>query len=75
MALLHNVTGNNLIRVIESLEYICERQNGSHKIFTHRQSKTITIPVYKKKIVKIGLLCEILRKFGVLKTKFISFIS
>ncbi|NBK98825.1 MAG: addiction module toxin, HicA family [Erysipelotrichia bacterium] len=75
MALLHNVTGNCLIRFIQSLGYSCERQNGSHKIFTHQQAKTITIPVYKKKIVKTGLLCGILKDIGISKTDFIQAIK
>jgi len=47
MALLHNVTGNSLIRFIQSLGYSCERQNGSHKIFTNQAFKTIIVPVHK----------------------------
>lgn len=75
MALLHNVTGNSLIRFIQSLGYICERQNGSHKIFTNQECKTIIIPVYKKKIVKTGLLCGILKEIGISKIEFINAIQ
>lgn len=75
MALLHNVTGNSLICFIQSLGYICERQNGSHKIFTNQECKTITIPVYKKKLVKTGLLCGILKEIGISKTDFINAIQ
>ena len=75
MALLHNVTGNSLIRFIQSLGYICERQNGSHKIFTNQQAKTITISVYKKKLVKTGLLCGILKDIGISKAEFIQAIQ
>lgn len=75
MALLHNVTGNSLIRFIQSLGYICERQNGSHRIFANHQCKTITIPVYKKKLVKIGLLYRILKEIGISKIEFINAIQ
>lgn len=75
MALLHNVTGNSLIRFIQSLGYSCERQNGSHKIFTNQLCKTIIIPVYKKKIIKTGLLCGILKEIGISKTDFINAIQ
>lgn len=71
MALLNNVTGNSLIRFIQSLGYVCERQNGSHKIFTNQQCKTITITIYKKKIAKTGLLFGILKDIGISKTEFI----
>lgn len=71
MSLLHNVTGNSLIRFIQSRGYVCERQNGRHKIFTNQVFKTITVPVHKKKIVKTGLLCKILKTIGISKSEFI----
>lgn len=71
MALLHNVTGKNLIRFIQSLGYICERQNGSHKIFINQQARAITVPFHTKKTIKTGLLCKILKDIGIPKTDFI----
>lgn len=71
MALLHNVTGSSLIRFMQSLGYVCERQNGSHKIFTTQAGKTIVVPAYKKKIVKTGLLCGIFKDIGISKIEFI----
>ena len=75
MALFHNVTGSSLIRFMQSLGYVCARQNGSHKIFTNQKYKTIIVPVYKKKIVKTGLLCGILNDIGISKIEFINSIQ
>ena len=71
MASLSNITGRELINFIKSIGYRFERQNrGNHRVFVHDAKKTIVIPVYKKKMVKIGLLSGILRDIGISKTEF-----
>ena len=72
MSSLSNITGKELIKFVKSIGYRLERQNrGNHRIFVHSRRKTITIPVYKKKLVKIGLLYGILKDIGISKTEFI----
>ena len=72
MASLSNVTGKELIKFIKSIGYRLDRQNkGNHRIFVHDFKSTLTIPVYKKKIVKIGLLLGILKSIGISKSEFI----
>ncbi len=72
MASLSNITGKELIKFIKSIGYRFDRQNrGNHRIFIHDDKKTLVIPVYKKKMVKIGLLCGILKNIGISKAEFI----
>lgn len=73
MASLSNITGKKLIKFITSIGYRLERQNrGNHRIYTHNSKKTLIIPVYKKKAVKIGLLSGILKDIGISKAEFIN---
>ncbi|MFW3353322.1 type II toxin-antitoxin system HicA family toxin [Aliarcobacter butzleri] len=74
MASLFNITGKELIKFVKSIGYRFDRQKGNHRIFVHEEKKTLTIPVYKKKIVKIGLLGGILRDIGISKNEFIDLI-
>ncbi|MFX4232492.1 type II toxin-antitoxin system HicA family toxin [Aliarcobacter butzleri] len=74
MASLSNITGRELIKVVKSIGYRFDRQKGNHRIFLHDKMKPLTIPVYKKKIVKIGLLGGILRDIGISKNEFIDLI-
>lgn len=72
MASLSNITGKELIKFVKSIGYRLDRQNrGNHRIFVHDEKATLTIPVYKKKIVKIGLLSGILKDIGISKSEFI----
>lgn len=72
MASMPNITGRELIKFIKSIGYRLNRQKGNHRIFVHNYNKTLTIPVYKKKTVKIGLLGGILRDIGISKTEFVN---
>lgn len=72
MSKFSNITGKELIIFITSIGYQFERQNrGNHRIFVHDYRKTITIPVYKKKMLKIGLLHGILKDIGISKMEFL----
>lgn len=73
MASLSNITGRELIKFVKSIGYRFDRQNkGNHRIFIHDDKKTLVIPVYKKKMVKIGLLSGILKDIGISKAEFIN---
>ena len=76
MAFLSNITGKELIKFVKSIGYKFDRQNrGNHRIYVHDERKTLVIPVYKKKMVKIGLLGGILKDIGISKVEFIHSIS
>lgn len=75
MASLSNIAGKDLIKFIKSIGYKLNRQKGTHKIYIHENKKTLIIPVYKKRITKIGLLGGILNDIGISKTEFINSIK
>nr|WP_287413311.1 type II toxin-antitoxin system HicA family toxin [Pseudodesulfovibrio sp.] len=76
MASLSNITGKELIKFVKSIGYRFARQNrGNHRIYVHDEKKTLVIPVYKKKMVKIGLLGGILKDIGISKIEFINSIN
>lgn len=76
MSSFSNITGRELIKFIQSIGYKFERQNrGNHRIYVHNSKKTLVIPVYKKKMVKVGLLCGILKSIGISKSEFINSIN
>jgi len=68
---LSNITGKEIIKVLQKLGYKFDRQNrGNHRIFVHTNLPPITIPVYKKKTIKPGLLKGILNKLNISKREF-----
>ncbi len=76
MASISNITGKELISYVNSIGYRFERlNNGNHRVYKHEDKKTLIIPVYKKKLVKLGLLCSILKDIGVSKIEFINSIN
>lgn len=74
MASIRNISGKKLIKFVKSIGYSLDRQKGNHRIFIHNEYKTITIPVYKKKLVKVGLLGGILKEIGISKEEFLEYI-
>jgi predicted RNA binding protein YcfA (HicA-like mRNA interferase family) len=44
-------------------------------VYKHEDKKTLIIQVYQKKLVKLGLLCSILKDIGVSKIEFINSIN
>ncbi len=75
MASFQNITGRELLKYIKSLGYVLNRQKGNHRVFVHNDYKTLVIPVYKKKMVKVGLLGGILKDIGISKTDFLNNIN
>ena len=68
---LANISGRKIIKVLYSLGYKLSRQNrGNHRIFTHPFLPPVTIPVYKKKTIKPGLLKGILNEIGISREEF-----
>ena len=67
---LSNHTGREIINFLEKLGYKFNRQKGNHRIFTHPIFPPITIPVYKKKTIKPGLLKGILNTIGISRNEF-----
>ena len=75
MPAITNITGKELIKFIEQQGFILHRQKGNHRVFINENNKIIVIPVYKKKVVKVGLLGGILKDLGISKAEFINSIT
>jgi len=75
MSSLRNVDGKTIIKFVESIGYNLIRSKGNHKIFSHKRKKNITIPVYKKKIVKVGLLNGLLKDMTVEKSLLVNYLN
>jgi len=68
---LTNITGREIIKALKKLGYKLDRQNrGNHRIFVHTNLPPITIPVYKKKVIKPGLLKGILNEIKISRKEF-----
>jgi predicted RNA binding protein YcfA (HicA-like mRNA interferase family) len=69
-ARLPQLKAQELIRVLERLEFVVRRQSGSHIILKHPTSKRIiSIPIHAGDI-KRGLLFGILKQAGISEEKF-----
>ena len=66
MPKLPNLTGNQLIRALESVGFVAVRQKGSHVQLRRRepdgQVTTFPVPVHAGRSLKPGTLKGILRK-------------
>lgn len=72
MCSLSNITGKDFIKFVESIGYSFVRQKGTHKIYSHKLKKTITIPAYKKRVIKKGLLRGLLSDIDISKKDFMN---
>ena len=75
MKLIRNLSGKELIKILEKLGYQQTRQVGSHVRLTTKENGThhITIPYHKP--IKVGILSSILKEvashFGITKEELI----
>jgi predicted RNA binding protein YcfA (HicA-like mRNA interferase family) len=63
MTRLPQISGRELVRVLEKLGYRNARQKGSHMRLLHRDRKPLSVPDHK--IIGKGLLHKILRDAGI----------
>jgi predicted RNA binding protein YcfA (HicA-like mRNA interferase family) len=61
MAKLPNLTGQELIAVLEKIGFFIVRQKGSHVRLKHEDNRIISVPVHAQKTLGKGLLLKILR--------------
>jgi predicted RNA binding protein YcfA (HicA-like mRNA interferase family) len=61
MAKLPNLTGQELITVLEKIGFFVVRQKGSHVRLKHEDSRVVSVPVHAQKNIGKGLLLKILR--------------
>ena len=55
------VTAKEIIKALEKIGFQAVRQKGSHVRMKHEDSRIVTVPVHKGKIIGKGLLRKILR--------------
>ena len=58
---LPRVTADEIIRVLEKIDFALVRQSGSHKIYRSSTGKRVTVPYHKGKILHPKVLTSILR--------------
>ncbi|MEB3191806.1 MAG: type II toxin-antitoxin system HicA family toxin [Snowella sp.] len=61
MPKLPNITGKQLITILEKKGFVPQRQKGSHVRLKNPENRVVTIPVHANKILGKGLLLKILR--------------
>ncbi len=61
MAKLPNITGTELVAVLQAIGFSVARQKGSHIRRKHDDGRVVTVPVHAGKSIGKGLLLKILR--------------
>jgi len=62
MAKLPLITANQLMKVLQKLEFKFMRQEGSHIFFRHEDGRTTVVPNHPGEKLKRGLLLKIIKK-------------
>ena len=55
MSKLPRVTGKQVIKALEKIDFKIIRQKGSHIRLKHQDGRTVTVPVYSGKVIGKGL--------------------
>ena len=56
------VTGLELVRVLEAIDFVSRRQKGSHvHLYRENDKRRVTVPVHKGRSIPIGTLKSILK--------------
>jgi len=58
---LPRVTADEIIRVLEKVDFALARQSGSHKIYKSSTGKRVTVPYHKGKVLHPKVLASILK--------------
>lgn len=63
---LPRVTGREIVRALERVGFIFDRQRGSHVILVNPQTRQrVSVPVHAGRTVKVGTLKGILEDAGI----------
>ncbi|AHL23629.1 type II toxin-antitoxin system HicA family toxin [Thermococcus nautili] len=63
MKLPRDVSGLELIKALQKLDYKPVRQKGSHVVLVNDSGKMVVVPLHKR--LKTGLLKAIMREVGI----------
>ncbi len=54
-----------VVKIVETLGFVCIRQSGSHMFFKHENGKCVTIPNHGGEDIGRGLLRQIVREIDI----------
>lgn len=60
MSGLSPIKARRLIKILKKLDFVQQRQKGSHIFFAHSDGRTTVIPMHPTKSIQPGLLRSIL---------------
>ncbi|MEA5509441.1 type II toxin-antitoxin system HicA family toxin [Crocosphaera sp. UHCC 0190] len=75
MPKLPTVTGQEIINVLNKINFQVVRQKGSHIRLKHEDGRFVTVPVHSKKTIGKGLLLKILRDAQLTQEEFIKLLE
>ena len=61
MTLIPNISGKNLVRLLQKLDFEVTRTKGSHFRMRHPDGRVTTVPVHRNQDLPKGLLRKIIR--------------
>ncbi len=71
-----NITSRDIVKVLHKLNYILDRQSGSHAIYYESHSKKrVVVPLHGKTVLKLKTLNGILNDMGISFDEFISILK
>ena len=75
MSKLPTVTGKQVIIALEKLDFVVQRQKGSHVRLKDKNGRVVTVPNHTNKTLGKGLLLKILKDAELSKEKFIDLLD
>lgn len=61
MPKLPQVSGKKLVKALERMGFVAERQTGSHVILVHIDGRKVTVPIHANRDIPTGTLHGILK--------------
>jgi len=61
MSKLPRITGNQLIKALQKLDFVVARIKGSHHVLIHEDGRRTVVPVHSGEDIGNGLLSQILK--------------
>jgi len=75
MSKLPTVTGKQVITALEKLDFVVQRQKGSHVRLKDQNGRVVTVPNHANKTLGKGLLLKILKDAELSKEEFINLLN
>ena len=75
MAKIPKLTGKEIIKVLEKLNFNVVRIKGSHHILKHKDGRMTVVPAHTNEIIGPGLLSKIFNDCEIKKEDFIKLLN